>query len=345
MINKVFLKRVVCALLVLILSLAMFACNQEEAEPVAETTVPPTTTAPVLPEIGVLSYIFDENTLEAYKGFLKALEENGYIDNENIKVISVECESEERLKKAAEVFVNADVKLIFSIGTDAAKAAKEATTEIPIVFACVEDPIGDGLLKSCEKPEGNITGVCDYTPVFEQIDLLTTLYPDTQRIACVYNGADEDAVFSANLASGEAQIQEVTFTMYPCLTEDEYKDKISEGLKKCDALYLVDDALTKACLSSTLKSADKKSVPVFAETVELVQSGCLATAIVDYNEIGFTAGELGVMLFRSIKPVSEVPVEYASECNPVINSDVMKALKLTLPEDIESKSVMVKVSG
>lgn len=344
MISKVFLKRVLSAALILLLSLSLFACKQEE-KPVVETTVPPTTTAPVLPEIGVLSYIFDENTLEAYKGFIEALEDNGYVDEENIKIVSVECESEERLKKAAEVFVNVDVKLIFAIGTDAAKAAKNATTEIPVVFSCVEDPIGDGLLESCEKPEGNITGVCDYTPVFEQIDLLTTLYPDTERIACVYNGADEDAIFSANLASGEAQTQEVTFTMYPCLTEDEYKDKISDALKKCDALYMVDDALTKACLSSTLKSANKKDIPVFAETVELVQSGCLATAIVNYTDIGYTAGELGVILFRSIKPVSEVPVEYASDCNPVINSDVMKDMKLALPEDIEADSVIIKVVG
>ena len=334
------IKKVIALFLVLLLPLSLFACNNEADE--VETTAV-STPVPV-DKIGVLSLTLDENTLLAYSGFVKALAVSGYIDGDNIELIKFECEEAKALSASAQELVDSEVKLIYAIGTDAAKAAKKATSDIPVVFSCVNDPIGDGLVKSCEKPEANVTGVCDYSPVFEQIELITKLYPDVKRIGCLYNGADEESIFSANLAKGEALNRGVKFTLYPALTENEYEDELETALEKCDVLYLADDALVKSCLEYTLKQAKKKKVPVFAEEGELVAAGCLATCISDYMNIGYTAGELSAILLRSLKTVSEIPVEYAADCNPVINADTQKALKLSIDKEILDNAVIVNTA-
>lgn len=339
MIKKSLLKKTLALLLIIVLSLSLFACNSGENTEPTETS----TAAPVQ-KIAVLSHEIDESTQKALDGFISALSANGYTENENYTLTHTDCKAEEELAKAASALAEDNPDIIYAIGVDAAIAAKGATSKIPVIFSCVNDPVGTKLVQSCEKPEANVTGVCDYSPVFEQIELLASLYPDTTRIGCLYNGADEDSILSANLASGEAQIREIKFTQYPCITESEYNDELAVALEKCDALYLTDDALVKSGLTETLKQAKEKNIPVFAESSELVEQGCLATCITDYRHIGYSAGELAVILLRSLKPVSEIPVEYATDCTVVINSDVQKSLKLSLPDDLVDGVIYVKAS-
>lgn len=333
------LRKIIALFLVMLLSFSLFSCNSKEPEEVTE----PTTTAAPLQKVAVLYLEPDESQKSAYDGFFKALSDNGYLVDDNYSLSDIQCKAEEYLATAAENLVSESPDVIFAIGDKAALAVKKATKDIPVVFACVADPIASGLVGSCEKPEANVTGVCDYSPVFEQIELLTTLCPKTKRIGCVYNGADEDSIFSANLASGEAQLKEVKFTMYPSLTDGEFMYNLEDkALEKCDALYLTDDALVKSCLEDTLNLAKKKKIPVFAESSELVEKGCLATCITDYEKMGYTAGELSVILLRSLKNVSEIPVEYATDCTVVINSDALKSLKLKLSGEIKDSAVFVR---
>ena len=333
------LRKIIAFFLVMLLSLSLFACKTENIE---ESTEPSATAAP-LQKVAVLYLEPDESQKSAYDGFFKALSDNGYLVDDNYSFSEMQCKAEEDLTTAAEKLVSESPDVIFAIGVDAALAAKYATKDIPVVFACVSDPLASGLVESCEKPEANVTGVCDYSPVFEQIELLTELYPDVKRIGCVYNGADEESILSANLASGEAQLKDVTFTMYPALTEGEFEYNVEDkALKKCDALYLTDDALVKSCLEDTLALAKEKKIPVFAESSELVEKGCLATCITDYEKMGYSAGELCVILLRSLKSVSDIPVEYATDCTVVINSATQKSLKLKLPDEIKDAAVFVK---
>ena len=333
------IKKVIALVLVLLLSMSLFACSSaEDTEPTETTTSVP------LPKVAVLNLELDENTQKAYDGFMDALSSNGYTENDNYILINTICKDKKELKKAADDIVAEKPDLIYAIGTDAAKAAKKATSDIPVVFSCVNDPVGAGLVKSSEKPEANVTGVCDYSPVFEQIELIEELYPDVKRIGCLYNGADESSIFSANLASGEALNRNIKFTLYPAVTDGEFEYELENAVEKCDALYLTDDALVKSGLKETLAQAKKKKIPVFAESTELVEKGCLATCITDYEHIGYSAGELSVILLRSLKTVSQIPVEYSTDCTVVINSETQKALKLSLPDEIKETAVFVKTS-
>src|SRR5680860_848574 len=75
----------------------------------------------------------------------------------------------------AQKFVSDDVDLIVSIATPTSQAAAKATTDIPIVFSAVTDPVAAGLVENPDAPAGNVTGVSDMLPLQPHLDLIQAL--------------------------------------------------------------------------------------------------------------------------------------------------------------------------
>jgi putative ABC transport system substrate-binding protein len=113
-----------------------------------------------VPRIGILS---DWTPLEAAKffdPFAQGLRDLGYVEGHNIAFERRYAENkEEILPSLATELVRLQPEVILAIGTGAARAAKNATQTIPIVFARVGDPIGSGLVSSLARPGGNLTGL------------------------------------------------------------------------------------------------------------------------------------------------------------------------------------------
>ena len=113
--------------------------------------------------------------------FRKALADLGYADGRNIIVEArwPEGEQLDRLSELAASLVSLRVDVIVAAGATAARAAKGATTEIPIVFAGVVDPVATGLVANTAKPEGNVTGATTFDPVQAgaQIEMLKEDFP------------------------------------------------------------------------------------------------------------------------------------------------------------------------
>jgi putative ABC transport system substrate-binding protein len=109
----------------------------------------------------------------------------------------------ERLADLASELVGLKVDVLVTAGTPATRAAKLATTEIPVVMVGVGDPIGNGFVTNLARPDRNITGVsnigADSTP--KRIELLVTVAPKARRIGYLYN--PDNPVFSSGLQLAE----------------------------------------------------------------------------------------------------------------------------------------------
>ena len=82
--------------------------------------------------------------------------------------------------------INDKDDLILAIATPAAQAVANLTTEIPILVTAVTDPQSANLVKSNEKPDTNVSGTSDLTPVEAQINLIKKLVPDVKKIGFLY---------------------------------------------------------------------------------------------------------------------------------------------------------------
>lgn len=104
----------------------------------------------------------------------------------------------------AETFVNKKVNLIYTIATSSSQAAASATTEIPVIFNAVTDPVKAGLVKTLEAPGKNVSGISDINPVADQIDLIGDLLGKKDiTIGLLYTSAEVNSVYQVNLAKKE----------------------------------------------------------------------------------------------------------------------------------------------
>src|SRR5689334_22922509 len=122
--------------------------------------------------------------------FRQGLRELGYVEGQNIAIEHRWAEEKPaRLSDLAAELVHLNVDVILAPGSQAAVAAKQATTTIPIVFAAVTDPVTPGIVATVARPGGNVTGTSMISPelVGKQLGLLKEVAPAVSRVAVLGN--------------------------------------------------------------------------------------------------------------------------------------------------------------
>ena len=142
-----------------------------------------------LPVIGYLS----GRSPEDLSAFLKGLNEAGYVDGRNVSIEYRWAEGRaDRLPALVADLVHRRATVIAAATTNAALAAKAATTTIPIVFEMAGDPVRLGLVPSLNRPDGNITGVAtlniEVAP--KRLQLLHEVVPSAKVVALLVNPAN-----------------------------------------------------------------------------------------------------------------------------------------------------------
>ena len=150
-----------------------------------------------IPVVGFVTGLSSNYVAGRKPAFRQGLREVGYIEGQNVAVEyhSVEGQSG-RLSGVVADLIDRKVAVIVAVGgTDPAKAAKAATTTIPIVFISAADPLGAGIVTRLNRPEGNITGISILGTSLEAkcLGLLHDLVPGTSTIGVLVNPGFSDA--------------------------------------------------------------------------------------------------------------------------------------------------------
>jgi len=143
-----------------------------------------------LPVIGFLSTNSPNESAPVVAALLQGLIETGHIEGQNVTVEYRWARGHyDRLPALAADLVGRRVAVIVAISIVAGRAAKAATTAIPIVFMMGDDPVAAGLVASMNRPGGNVTGISFLTPDLEakRIELLHELVPKATMIAMLVN--------------------------------------------------------------------------------------------------------------------------------------------------------------
>ena len=135
------------------------------------------------------------------QAFRQGLANLGYVEGRDIIIEPRFAEGRvERLPELAAELVRLNVDVIALVGAVTARAAKKATTNIPIVFAAVVDPVADDVVASLERPGGNVTGITSFDPQQprKQLELLKEAIPGLVRVALLGDQGVSDALLKAN---------------------------------------------------------------------------------------------------------------------------------------------------
>jgi len=291
------------------------------------------------PRIGVLQLGAPPNAnLDA---FIHGLRELGYIEGKNILIEYRFAEGKaERLPELAIELVRLKVDAIFTGGTPAIFALKQATKTIPIVFFSTSDPIGTGVVASLAHPGGNITGITaqasDLWP--KRLELLKEIFPKLSRVAMVWNKGN------AGMALEAKATQEVAGPLGVALQDRGVKDP--NELDTVFALMIKDRPDGFLALMDPVLTSHQKRIldflvqnrlPAIFESRGWVEAGGLISYGANYPDAHRRAATLVDKILKGTKP-ADIPVEQPTKFEMVINLKTAKQIGLTIPPNVLARA-------
>ena len=269
--------------------------------------------------------------------FRKRLAALGWVEGKNLSIDMRYAEERlERFAGFARELVEQKVDVIVASSTPAALAAKAATTQIPIVFALVADPVGAGLVASLGRPGGNLTGVSNrvFEVVPKQIELLGELVPKLERVGFLNdssNPARHAMLDSMRAACARAGI---ALVVVESAKAEELEPAFAKAARERVAAMVVPPASLYFTERKRIAQISLKYRMATAhQNRSSVAAGGLVSYGIDFND-GFARAAVYVdKILKGAKP-ADLPVEQADRFEMVINRSTAKALGLTIPQSV-----------
>jgi putative ABC transport system substrate-binding protein len=289
-----------------------------------------------LPVIGYLSQGTPEGTAGLVAAVRKGLGEAGMVEGKDVtSEFRWASNDGDRLPRLAADLVQRRVALIIAVDTvAAARAAKAATTEIPIVFAGVgTDPVKAGLVASLNRPGGNVTGIStmnvDLGPKW--VGLLHELLPAAKRFAVLVNIANAESARSMITGTQGAALTIGLQTEVLFASIEREIDAALAGLgARSQALIIQPDVLFLQHREKLAALAIREKLPALYALRDFPEAGGLMSYGSSFLEAHRRAGVYACRILKGEKP-GELPVQQATRFELVINLKTAKALGLTVP--------------
>lgn len=276
--------------------------------------------------VGVLQLVEHASLDAAYEGFKEGLAENGYEEGKNLTLTYQNAQAnQDNLKSMSEKLVSEKPELLLGIATQAAQSLLNETQTIPITVTAVTDLVTPKLVKSNEKPGGNVTGTTDMVPIEKQISLLLSIVPQAKTVGIAYNAGEPNSKIQAELAEKALKKAGITTKVLTANTTNDVQQVMTSLAKDVDAIYIPTDNTFASAAAIVGDVAKAQKVPVVAGSTAQVEEGGLATYGIDYHALGKQTGKMAATILDGEKPAT-MPVEEATTLELVVNKDMAQAL-------------------
>jgi putative ABC transport system substrate-binding protein len=291
--------------------------------------------------VGVLVQEMGRAQSQAIKGLTEELKQLGYrerrdftLDTRNVK------NNRAALQPAAAELVAQKVKLIFTTGTSATRAAMVATAEIPVLFAHPGDPGAAGLIKSVEERAKNLTGVAAYAAqtTERRLELFKEIVPGLKKIWVFFDGNNAVSREYVKLAESAAKKLGIAAASYPIKSGDELKTMLASlQPENGSAIFQISDELVESEAEYLFETARAKKIPTMFNEESWAIAGALAAYGPNYLEMGRQAGRLAGRLIKG-ESAAALPIERASKFDLTLNYRTASFIGVKLPGEILKKA-------
>jgi putative ABC transport system substrate-binding protein len=295
-----------------------------------------------VPRIGYLSGSPPSSITARTEAFRQGLRDLGYVEGKNIVIEWRSGEGKrDRFPALAADLVRLKVDVIVTAGPLVTRAAKQATSTIPIVMAQDPDPVGNGFVASLARPAGNITGLSSLAPGLtgKQLELLKEIVLKLSRVA----------VFETSTRPGNAQtLREVELAAGAFGVKLQYLDVLSPKdietafqaavTERADgALWFVTGSIGNPHRKKIADLAVSSRLPVIYNLLDHVEAGGLMFYGVNTVDLDRRAAVYVHKILRGANPAN-LPVERATKFEFVINLKAAKQIGLTMPPNVLARA-------
>ena len=289
--------------------------------------------------LGFLSPSSPSNSRAAsiFAAFRQGLRELGYLEGRSITIESRWAEGNyDRLPGLAADLVRLRVDVIVAVAVPAIRAAKEATTTIPIVMAVVVDPVATGLVASLARPGGNITGLSSTAPalVGKQLELVKEIVPKVSRVAALWNPANPGNAPQLREAGAAASTLGMQLQPVEARNPTEIESAFAViARQQVDAIIVLADVMLSGHRERVAELAAKARLPAVYGLPEHAEAGGLIAYSADRSELFRRAASYVDKILKGAKP-SDLPIEQPTRFELIVNLRTARALGITIPPSI-----------
>jgi putative tryptophan/tyrosine transport system substrate-binding protein len=291
---------------------------------------------PAMPVVGLLSGRSPKDSAANVTAFQRGLGELGYFDGQNVEIdFRWALGHYDQLPALATDLVRRKVTVIVATGggVTSTRAAKAATSSIPIIFVSGGDPIEFGLVESLNKPGGNLTGVSFLLGALEakRLALLHELLPKATLIGALVNPTFPASKTRLGDAQAAAQALGKKLVVVHASTEGELKTAFTTLVQqRIEALDIIADPFLVGHAEQIAALAARNALPTISPLREFAVAGGLVSYGTSIMEAHRLAGVYAGRILKGAKP-ADLPVEQPTKFELVVNLKTAKALGLEVP--------------
>jgi putative ABC transport system substrate-binding protein len=298
-----------------------------------------------MPVIGILAAASPDNAgaQRMLAAFREGLGEAGYVEGRNIAIEYRWAENHfDRLPGLAADLVTRKVAVIVTEGGDpSVRAAKQATSTIPVVFHTNGDPVASCLVASLARPGGNLTGFSIHGLAAKRVELLSELVPQAKAIAILVNPGDPSANDDIRDAQEAARVKGAQLHVLKAGSDSEIEPAFATlGQLRANALVVVSSPLFSRRMVQLAALASSHAIPAVYGGRAYVEAGGLLSYGSDLAAVYRLKGIYTGRILKGAKP-ADLPVEQPSKFELVINLKTAKALGLTVPQALFARATEV----
>ena len=266
----------------------------------------------------------------------------GYAEGKNLRFDWHNMSDQNAANAMAREFVKERVDLIVAFESQTVRASKAATSEIPVVFLHVHDPVAEGFIKTFAHPGGNMTGFGGVGDVSgKRLGLFKEIDPGLQRVLTLVNPKDPATTHPLEDVRATAQQLNVILVERKVETRDEI-ERVFKSLKRSDAdgVFVISPSLNTNFPSLFIRLTSEKRLPTAGFRKEWVEQGALFSYSHDLASFGAPAARYVDRILKGEKP-GELPFQDESKFQFVINLKTAKTLGLTIPPNVLARADQV----
>jgi len=269
----------------------------------------------------------------------ESLRSLGYEEGRNIHLDYRNQADEDAARATARAFVRERVDLMVAFENQAVRAAQSATSEIPVVFAHVSDPVRAGFVKSIARPGGNLTGVADF--VGELQDKRVQMLGEMVRLRRLLILTDPTDPATARLRADIERVApqlKVQLVERRATTEADVM-KMFASLKKgaVDGMVVISPKLITNFPALILRLSLERQIPLVSHRKALAEQGALFSYGPNFTAVGQDIAGYIDRILKGAKP-ADLPVQQVARLELVINLRTARALGLTIPPSVLSRA-------
>ncbi len=291
--------------------------------------------------VGIAQFAEHGSLDNCREGFVSALKDAGFEEGANIEIKYMNAQADMGITNQIASTLAGECDLICAIATPMAQASFTAASgkNIPVIYTAVNDPVKAGLADENGTAAGNTTGTSDKLPVEEQLKTIRAFMPDAKKIGILYCTSEVNSISTIEEYKALAGQYGFEIIESGVNTSADIPMAADSLLPNVDCISNLTDNTVVNSLAVILDKANALKIPVFGSEIEQVKLGCVASAGIEYTNLGYMTGEMAVKVMKGGAQASDIPFETVKECELYINSDALNMLGMKCPDDLKEKAI------